>query len=269
MAGAGAGLNMTYGAFIFIVFICTAAALGFSYAVHKFVHIDTRRRHQEVGSAVFLQLGVLFAVLLAFVFSKAYGEYGEAQQAIDLECGALHAAAMIATTLPAPQAHEMLRLEVTYIDDVIHFDWPEMRDHQRGSPRAVDDLTALVQYAARLPVPDQAAVPVKMQLLDLLSIAHAQREVRLFQAQNGLPVVLWVVLIIFSVLLMIFVTISGVERYVWLAMFVVTFAMCVSATLALVGLLNYPFQGALALNHADFSMRLREVTTLLNALDGP
>lgn len=268
MAGAGVGQNMTYGAFIFIVFICTAAAVGFSYAVHRLVHIDTRRRHQDVGSAVFLQLGVLFAVLLAFVFSEAYGEYGEAQQAIDLECAALHAAAMISTTLPPPQAHEMLRLEVGYIGDVIHFDWPEMRDHQRGSARAVDDLTALVQYAARLPVSDQADAPVKMQLLDLLSQAHAQREVRLFQAQNGLPVVLWVVLTIFGVLLMIFVTFSGVERYAWLALFVISFSVCVSAILALVGLLNYPFQGALALTHEDFSMRLQEITALLNGLGG-
>jgi hypothetical protein len=250
---------MTYGAFIFIVFICTAAAVAFSYAVHRLVHIDTRRRHQDVGSAVFLQLGVLFAVLLAFVFSEAYGEYDEAQQAIDLECGALHAAAMIETTLPAPLAQQMLGLEITYINDVIQFDWPEMRDHQRGSPRAVDDLTVLMRHAAQLPVNSAADMPVKMQLLDLLSQAHAQREVRLYQAQNGLPVVLWVVLIVFSVLLMIFVTFSGVERYAWLALFVITFAVCVSSILALVGLLNYPFQGALAINHDDF-VRLLDAT---------
>jgi hypothetical protein len=259
---------MSYGAFIFIVCFCTAVAVGFSYAVHRLVHIDTRRRHQDVGSAVFLQLGVLFAVLLAFVFSKAYGEYGEAQQAIDLECSALHATAMVASTLPPAQAQQLLRLEVTYIGDVIHLDWPEMRDHQRGSARAVDDLTALVQYTAKLPVAGAQDMPVKMQLLDLLSKAHTQREVRLFQAQNGLPVVVWVVLIVFSVLLMIFVTFSGVERYSWLALFVVTFAVCVSAILALVGLLNYPFQGALALNHQDFSLRLQEVVTLLTAAGG-
>ena len=112
---------MSYVAFILIVLACAAAATGFSYAVHRLVHVDTRRRHQEVGSAVFLQLGVLFAVLLAFIFSGAWGEYGEAQDAIDLECGALHGVAMIASTLPPPQAHDLLVLEAAFLDDVILF----------------------------------------------------------------------------------------------------------------------------------------------------
>jgi amino acid transporter len=257
---------MSYVAFILIVLACAAAATGFSYAVHRLVHVDTRRRHQEVGSAVFLQLGVLFAVLLAFVFSEAYGEYGAAQQAIDLECGALHATAMIASSLPAPEARDLLGLEAAYIQAVIQYDWPEMRDHRRDSPQAVAALTELFQHTARLPVAGPADIAVKTQLLDLLSTAHAERAVRLYQAHNGLPVVLWVVLITFSVLLMIFVTYSGVEHYHWLLLFVVTFAVCVSAILALVGLLNYPFQGALALTPEDFALRLDNVMALLKAI---
>ena len=260
---------MTYSSFLLIIFLSTAAAAGFSYAVHRLVHVDTRRRHQEVGSSVFLQLGVLFAVLLAFVFSEAYGEYGEAQRAIDLECGALHATAMLASALPAPEARALLGLEADYIRDVVQYDWPEMQLHHRGSDIAVAALTELVQYTARLPVASSADIPIKAQLLDLLSTAHSQREVRLYQAQNGLPVVLWVVLIAFSVLLMVFVTFSGVEDYFWLTSFVVTFAACVSAILALVGLLNYPFQGALGLTPGDFMERLTNVVSLLKAMGQP
>jgi heme/copper-type cytochrome/quinol oxidase subunit 3 len=260
---------MTYTSFLLIIFLSSAAAAGLSYAVHRLVHVDTRRRHQEVGVSVFLQLGVLFAVLLAFVFSEAYGEYGEAQQAIDLECGALHATAMLASTLPAPQARALLGLEASYIKDIIRYDWPDMQRDHRGSPIAVADLTALLQDTARLPAPGAADVPVKAQILDLLSTAHAQREVRLYQAQNGLPVVLWAVLIMFSILLMVFVTFSGIEDYIWLTSLVVTFAACVSAILTLVGLLNYPFQGAIGLTPEDFEHTLSMVMSLLNALGPP
>jgi hypothetical protein len=257
--------GVTYADFILIVLLSGAAAIGLSFAVHRLVHIDTRRRHQEVGTAVFLQLGVLFAVLLAFVFSEAYSEYGEAQQAIDLECAALHAASMIESTLPKPEARAMLGLEAAYIHDVIDSDWREMRDHRRGSRKAVATLTELMQTAARLPVASAADAPVKAQLLELLSAAHAEREVRLYQARNGLPTILWVVLIAFSVTLLLFVAFSSIERYVWLTLFVTTFAFCVSAILALVGLLNYPFQGALALTPIDFVDRLADVMTLLQS----
>jgi hypothetical protein len=68
------------------------------------------------------------------------------------------------------------------------------------------------------------------------------------------------------VLLMIFVTFSGVEDFHWLLLFVLTFAISVSSILTLVGLLNYPFQGALALTPDDFVERLDNVMALLRAL---
>jgi hypothetical protein len=258
---------VTYPDFILTVAGSGGAAVGLSYAVHRCVHIDTRRRHQEVGTTVFLQLGVLFAVLLAFVFSEAYSEYGEAQQAIDLECGALHAASIFESTLPKPEARAMLGLEGAYVRDVIQGDWREMRDHRRGSRKAVMALTELLQTAARLPVAGDADGPVKDQLLELLSTAHAEREVRLYQAQNGLPDILWIVLIGFGLILMVFVAFSSIERYLWLTVFGTTFAICVSAILALVGLLNYPFEGALALTPVDFADRLADIAALLHGLN--
>lgn len=260
---------MSYTAFFLIIAVSTAAAVAFSYAVHKFVHVDTRRRHQDVGSALFLQLGVLFAMLLAFVFNEAYAEYDEAQRAIDLECSALHSAAMIESTLPAAQAVSLLRLETAYIKAVLRYEWPEMRADRHGSPRTVATMTELVQRAASLPTPSAADAPLKAQLLDLLSTAQTQREVRLYQARNGLPPVLWGVMIVFSVLLMVFVTLSGIESYQWLVMFVITFSICVSAILAFVGLVNYPFQGALALPPDDFAVRLAQIQALLNTVAAP
>ena len=258
--------GVTYVEFILIVVLSGAAAIGLSYVVHRRVHIETRRRHQEVGTMVFLQLGVLFAVLLAFVFSEAYREYGDAQQAIDLECAALHAASMIESTLPPAEARAMLGLQGAYIRDVIKSDWREMRDHHRGSRKAVRTLTQLIQRAARLPVAGSGDGSVKAQLLDLLSTAHAEREVRLYQAQHGLPAIIWIVLVAFSLVLMSFVAFASIERYLWLSVFGMTFAVCVSAILALVGLLNYPFQGAIALTPADFTDRLADITALMQGI---
>jgi hypothetical protein len=45
-----------------------------------------------------MQLGVVFAVLLAFVFNEVRSEYNESAQAIVLEISAMHGAAVIAAT---------------------------------------------------------------------------------------------------------------------------------------------------------------------------
>ena len=257
---------MSYTQATLAVMLGMAVSVGFSLTVHRLVHVGTRREHQDVGVALFLQLGVLFSVLLAFVFSEAYSEYGEAQRAIDLECGALHAAAMVASVLPAPQARRALALEAGYIEDVLDHDWPEMRTRRLGSRTASLSMTLLMQRAARLMVSDAAEAPIKVELLSLLATAHANREIRLYQAANGLPVVLWVVLIGFATLLVTLVALSPVERYVWLTLLGVTLSACVGAILVLVRLLDYPFEGAIALGPGDFARTLEYVTTMLRAV---
>ena len=68
--------------------------------VRRALGVDTRREHHDVGNPVYLQIGVVFAVLLAFVFNEVFGEYNAAAQAINGECGALHGAALLAHQLP-------------------------------------------------------------------------------------------------------------------------------------------------------------------------
>jgi hypothetical protein len=40
--------------------------------------LDAHRQHHEIGNPVYLQIGVVFAVLLAFVFNEVFGEYNSA-----------------------------------------------------------------------------------------------------------------------------------------------------------------------------------------------
>jgi hypothetical protein len=68
----------------------------------------TLRRYHEVGYAVFLQLGVIFAVLLAFVFNNVWSDYNVAAQAIDSECPSLHGIAILSDRLPSPARNAIL-----------------------------------------------------------------------------------------------------------------------------------------------------------------
>src|ERR1700689_3379514 len=117
---------MGYGTAILIILVVGLAAAAVTLVVQKAVATDLRREHHEVGSTVFLQLGVIFAVLLAFVFSEAWGEYNEAAQAIDLEVGAMHGVGMIAATLPPAQANAILTKEQSYLEAVAYREWPYM-----------------------------------------------------------------------------------------------------------------------------------------------
>jgi len=69
---------MTYAVAISIILISGIVAAVITGLLHRLIEVDLRRHHQDAGSVVFLQLGVVFAVLLAFVFNEVWSEYNEA-----------------------------------------------------------------------------------------------------------------------------------------------------------------------------------------------
>ncbi len=257
---------MGYEAAFLVIAVAGLAASGVTLFVQRFVGIDLRREHHEVGSTVFLQLGVIFAVLLAFVFSEAWTEYSEASAAIDLEVGALHAAAMIATTLPAPLAKAVLNKQIAYLESVTRDEWPVMAAHRTENLATDGKIVALIQAAANLKFDDPAESGKKQVLLSLLTEAHAQREVRIYQAGSGIPGVLWIVLIGLELILVVFVVLSGLRYWASAALVSGLFAASVTSILVVARLLDYPFEGALALRPHDFLEVTNKVIGLLTTV---
>jgi hypothetical protein len=253
---------MGYGTAILIILVVGLAAAAVTLVVQKAVATDLRREHHEVGSTVFLQLGVIFAVLLAFVFSEAWGEYNEASAAINSEVAALHGAAMLAATLPSPSAKEILGKEKVYLNSVVDEEWPVMAAHRTENIPTDRKLRALIQAAANLKS-DGAESFTKPEMLSLLTQAHAQREVRIYQAGSGIPTALWTVLIGFELILVAFVVLSGLRFWTTAALVSGIFAASVSSILVVARLLDFPFEGALALSSHDFVTVTTKVTELL------
>jgi hypothetical protein len=251
---------MTYLVAFLIVIVCAIGAAGASYLVCRVVDLPLRRRHHEVGGQVFQQLGVMFAVLLAFVFSEAWGEYNTAAQAINGECGALHGTAILANALPNGEGLSLNRAILTYGTAVVQAEWPAMAHRQR-SLEAAEDFRMLVDLAARLGVTQPAEVSIHSQILSLLTQAHGYRETRTFQIDNSLPMPLWVVLVVLALVLISFVLFAGIEAPGHMV-FASAFAFCTVLVLVLVRMLDHPFEGALALSDGDFVKMLQQVAAL-------
>lgn len=237
------------------------AAIG-SMVVHRTVHVELRRRHNEIGTAVFLQLGVIFAVLLAFVFSEVWSEYNDAASSIEMEAKSLVGAAILASVLPAAERQPILDAERTYIHGVIHREWPEMASGRDEEGTVSVRLSHLIQATARMRPDNEADLGTRAQLLSFLEQAQMQRSSRLFQLSSGVPVLLWCLLIGFGAVLAVFVTLAGVENGKALMSFSVTFAAAVAAILVLIHLLDYPFEGALALSPQPFTVALDQIAHL-------
>lgn len=224
--------------------------------------LDVRRKHHEVGNPIYLQIGVVFAVLLAFVFNEVWGEYNLAAQAINGECGALHGAALFAHDLPDGQGRGVQQAILDYSKVVINVEWGAL-ERRETSLEATRAFQAISEAAGRLNVARPADTNIQSQILALLAQAHAYRETRLFQAGKGLPAVIWIVLLFYALVLMLFVLFAGVESQAAHVLFTSVFAVSVVLVLIVVKMLDRPFEGALALSIGDFVKTIERVTTLM------
>ena len=248
-----------FDAFVVVAFTAVAAAVA-SWLVGRSLTVEARRRHHDVGNPVFLQVGVMLAVLLAFVFSEVWGEYRSAALAINGECGALHGAAMIANALPDNDGQPVTRAIAGYAVTVVNTEWP-MMTHRRRSPRAAQAFDAIIRQAVNLKVTQSSESATQNQIISLLSQAHANRETRTFQLTQAMPPLMWFMLIAISAILVGFVVFSGAD-YPTHMIFSAVFAGSVALVLVLVRMLDFPFEGALALPDTDFVKTLGEVTIL-------
>ena len=155
------------------------AAAFICVLLHWIVHRDAFRRYHEIGYAVFLQLGVIFAVLLAFVFNNVWSNYNVASHAIDSECGSLHGIAILGDRLPSPARDAILEELHAYLTTVIDREWADMQ--RRKESQAADARFQLLWQTVETVNTGPADNQIRDQLLSLLAAAHQSRETRLYQ----------------------------------------------------------------------------------------
>jgi len=252
---------MTFAGAALTVAICGLVAGFAALLVDAVVSKEVRRSHHEVGGAVFQQMGVLFSVLLAFVFNGVWQEHNIADQSVNGECAALHAAAMLANALPNHIGRPVNVAIADYSRTVVETEWPMLGNGHR-SPQAAELFRVALDTAARLPVAEPADVAMRAQIVSLLTEAHAHRETRTYEASRGLPLPLWWVLITGAAMLVAFVILAGVDRPGHLA-FTTAFTAFAVGVIVTVRMLEFPFEGSLAVSSGDFSKLSGEVAAML------
>jgi Protein of unknown function (DUF4239) len=231
--------------------------------LHRTVHHDTFRRYHEVGYAVFLQLGVIFAVLLAFVFNNVWSEYNVASQAIDNECASLHGIAIMSDRLTSPSRNAILNDLRVYLTTVLDREWPDMQ--QRNESRAASASFQVLWQTVETVNTDPADNQVRGQMLNLLAAAHQSRETRLFQMTQGVPTLIWTLLIVFAAALIGCMLVFAAEASLSKAVLLGVFTSSLTLALLTVRMLDFPFESALQLSSRDFNETLGKVDRLIAA----
>jgi hypothetical protein len=112
---------------------------------------------------------------------------------------------------------------------------------------------------------DPADNQIRGQLLSLLETAHQSRETRLFQMRQGVPGLVWSLLIVFASGLVGCMLVFAAEASLSKAVLVGVFTSSLTLALLTVRELDFPFESALRLSSRDFNETLKKVDRLIAA----
>jgi protein-S-isoprenylcysteine O-methyltransferase Ste14 len=219
--------------------------------VQRLVPPDRREEQNNVAGFIFAVLGVAYAVLLAFVLIAVWEEYKTAQTTVESEANELAGVYFLASELPESERTNVQDLARTYARVVVEQEWPMMEQGQT-SPRA-DSL--LRQLRLKLlefdPHTKGEQVLYERGLTDLHNAIDARRS-RLLEVREGIPNLLWVVLVVGGVITVSFTYLFGLKSNLAHALMVAALTLLICGVLFTIGEFNNSFSGPVEIQPEAF-----------------
>lgn len=167
--------------------------------------------HDDVASFFIAIVGVIYAVLLAFVVIVSWEQFRHAGDLVGQEAGALSSLYRESVAFP-PEARERLQEHARYYAaTVVTHEWPAMSRGEPGDPAVARALDRIAEDLAALP----ADTPVRQEYIaveaERFSEVVPYRSQRLGLVDEGLPGVLWIALVFGALVTLGFAMIFGLQ----------------------------------------------------------
>jgi fumarate reductase subunit D len=235
---------------ILTVFVPVLVAVVGLVLVQHLVPSDRREGQNDVAGFIYAVLGVAYAVLLAFVVFAVWQDYETAQTNVESEANELAGVYFLASQLPEPQRTRLQDLVRTYARVVVE-EWP-MMERDQTSPRA-DSLVGQLRLELLQFDPHTKGEQVLYELgqTQLHDAADARRT-RLLEVREGIPDLLWVVLVIGGVITVSFTYLFGLKSNLAHALMVAALTLLICGILFTIGEFNNPFSGPVGIRPEAF-----------------
>ena len=225
-------------------------------AVQRLVPAPLRQEHNDVAGFIYAVVGVIYAVLLALVVIAVWEEHEAAKAAAREEANELAEVFWLAHRFPEPDGTRLQELARSYATVVAEEEWPLMARGAGSSPEAwalMDEMRLGVQ---NLEVDAQSDQVLFEQGLDRVRGLADARRARVVEAEEGIPAVLWAVLVFGGSVTVGFTYLFGLENTWSHRLMVAAVAGLIATVLFTIGTLEYPFSGGTRVGPEAFELVL-------------
>jgi len=229
-----------------IVGACVVVSSLGLVAVDRLVDIELRRSHNDIAGFLIAIVGILYAVLLAFIAVVTWETYAKAGDIVDSEANTIGNMYDDAVGVLDSVGPGYRRLLIEYVQLVIDEEWPAQRAGRTDKSAYANGWTKvreLTDAIARFEPKTQGQSNMHTELLQDLDRLLSARRTRQLAAESHIPALIWWVIFFGGVLTIAFTYLFGPRSH----KMHMTMTAGVAASLALVILLimafDSPFRG--------------------------
>jgi hypothetical protein len=246
----------SYGALI-VGLSVALSVLGLLLVHRRFPH-ETRHPNNEVAGFFIAVVGVVYAVLVAFMVIVVWEQLDAARAAAEQEGADLATFIRTARALPDPVGGRIREAAGRYAQAVIDEEWTIMAEG-RSSPRAVAAMDEMWQVLTTYEPRNAREEALYATSLDRLDDISDGRQQRLLAARNGLPGIMWALLVGGGIITVAFTYFFSTPSFRAQLVMTAFYTALIAFALYLIAAIDHPFSGAVHVGPEAFELALEAI----------
>lgn len=227
------GLAVTVGAVVLVGLLLTVT--------DRFAPAKPTADH-DVAGAIFSMVGVLYAILLAFVVIVVWEGASAVRGETQAEANDVSQVYFTARALPEPQRSQLTGLAQAYASTVVNEEWPAMQ-RGRTSAKARSQVAGMRAAITSLRPADGRQEILMNQTLDAINALVDARRERTGAVSSAVPPVMWIGLVAGATITIGFTFFFSYGRLVPQLLMVSAMTALLAFTLWLTYEMSHPFDG--------------------------
>jgi hypothetical protein len=228
--------------FLLVVILPTAIAMSGPVIVRRLVRLDHLRTNNEVAGFKFATVGVIYAVLLAFVIIVVWEKFNAAENDVARQAGAAETILRLTDGLNTERRAALRTAMSAYLRTSITKEWPAM---ERGTgdadvTRALTDVYTVVLNSRAADGSNAFLVTEILRQLDSISTTHRSL---LVSADGNVPGILWFVLFSGAIITVVYTFFFGTPNLRAQSLMTGALSVLVFSGLLTAIVIDHPFAG--------------------------
>ncbi|MBV8719889.1 MAG: DUF4239 domain-containing protein [Chloroflexi bacterium] len=244
---------------ILIVGGSVAVSLFGFWLVERYFPAEIRCRYNDVAGFIYAAVGVIYAILLAFVVIVVWQQFDATGSTVELEAVAAANIFHGVDEFPDPMRANVQSMVREYVERTATEEWASLANAQvdaRADQLAHDIRGVIHQLPADTPRQQVMFDHVLRQYEQMIT----ERRLRIFEAQGGVHPLLWVMLVVGALFTVAFTYVFGIDNARVHAIMITGLALVIGGMLFMIQQVDHPFAGEVHVSSEPFTTVLESFT---------